>query len=257
MTVNLTQDEYWGKKWDDSIEDVEYTAHLKWTRRYLYRSIDKILKNILTPNSEKNFIEVGCGGGKWLVYSKKRFAFNVSGIDFSSEGCKLAQRAAETANIKANIFCGDFFSFDFRRKKFDVVFSDGFLEHFSDPQFVLSELDRLVKPGGLLITIIPNLRGLHSLYIKLTKKRDIFETHRTLERKELYEIYERLGYTNIRIFYAGSIIPKVIGIPSIFSKLLNIFLIVSPFSTFLEGEKISSTCLIIGKKTGSKREENE
>jgi SAM-dependent methyltransferase len=58
----------------------------------------------------------------------------------------------------------DFFSDEclrLYRESFDVVVSRGFIEHFEDPARVVDRHLELLKPGGLLIITIPNLRGVN------------------------------------------------------------------------------------------------
>ena len=46
---------------------------------------------------------------------------------------------------------------------FDVVMSRGFIEHFDEPSSVVDRHLDLLKPGGLLVVSIPNLRGVNGL----------------------------------------------------------------------------------------------
>ena len=51
-------------------------------------------------------------------------------------------------------------------ESFDVIFSQGLLEHFPDPQPVLTEMNRLLKPGGFIIIDVPQTFNPYTL-IKL------------------------------------------------------------------------------------------
>ena len=57
-----------------------------------------------------------------------------------------------------------FFSETFQelhKGQFDVVISRGFIEHFGDAKSVVSKHAALLRDGGILVVMIPNLRGIY------------------------------------------------------------------------------------------------
>ncbi len=44
---------------------------------------------------------------------------------------------------------------------FDVVYSAGVIEHFEDPSRIVRIHAELLKPGGLALITVPNLRGIY------------------------------------------------------------------------------------------------
>lgn len=76
----------------------------------------------------------------------------------------------------------------------DVVFSSNFLEHLPDKGAVLrtlAECRRVLRPGGLLIVLMPNLRYLHGRYW------DYFDHHTPLTHFSLAEAL-RLSHFTLR-----------------------------------------------------------
>src|SRR5689334_3068852 len=66
--------------------------------------IDEHLKN----RGYKNLLEVGCGSSGWLPYFAKKYNLEVSGIDYSEIGCKLAEENLKMLDIKyEKIICKD------------------------------------------------------------------------------------------------------------------------------------------------------
>jgi 2-polyprenyl-3-methyl-5-hydroxy-6-metoxy-1,4-benzoquinol methylase len=45
------------------------------------------------------------------------------------------------------------------REAFDVVLSGGFIEHFTDVAAIVQKHLQLLKPGGRLVVMIPNLKA--------------------------------------------------------------------------------------------------
>ena len=48
---------------------------------------------------------------------------------------------------------------DLKDKSIDLIIASNVIEHLTDPRSTLLELKRLLKPGGLLMIIVPNWRG--------------------------------------------------------------------------------------------------
>jgi SAM-dependent methyltransferase len=73
---------------------------------------------------------------------------------------------------------GDFFATD-ESRKFDVVYSNGFIEHFTKWEDVLLKHARLVKPGGLLMVSVPNFVGGFQSWFHQTLDHENYERHFT------------------------------------------------------------------------------
>ncbi|MBM4286565.1 MAG: class I SAM-dependent methyltransferase [Deltaproteobacteria bacterium] len=246
----LTNETYWNQKWHDvSTSATGWIRRLFRGRTYIDSCIHKIFLTILPQGPDYKLIEVGCGGGKWIPYFCQEFGYCVTGIDFSTEGMLLAQKNADLANVKATFILANIFDSDLK-EKYDIVFSDGFIEHFRDLGATLSKIADLVNPGGLLITTVPNLTGFHKkLLCWLRKDQEIFESHLAVTKNQLVECYETLGLQEIKFFPIGSIVPKVIVMSRLLRRFLDSVLYFLSFLKIgLEGENISSNYLIIGRK---------
>jgi 2-polyprenyl-3-methyl-5-hydroxy-6-metoxy-1,4-benzoquinol methylase len=115
-------------------------------------------KKFLPENKNAKIIDVGCGDGGFVCWLSEMGYGNSSGIDFSQEQVK----EAEKMGIK-NIFRVD--ARDYLRDKariFDLIFARDVFEHFSK-QETMDILDLLcvsLKPGGKLIIQVANAENL-------------------------------------------------------------------------------------------------
>ena len=98
-------------------------------------------------------LDVGCGNGRFLA--KMRAAgWQVEGTDFDPAAVKHVR---EQLGVPAH--CGDLESAGFPAGSFDVVVLQHVIEHVETPVDLLRECLRILKPGGQLLLITPNVES--------------------------------------------------------------------------------------------------
>ena len=112
--------------------------HLEAIRLY---ELDVALK--LLP-LEGRLLEIGAGTG-WQAQALQNQGYDVSGIDIPSSNLKDDRIWPVTDYDGKNI--------PFENNTFDIVFSSNVLEHIYDFQ---AEIERVLKPGGIVIHILPS-----------------------------------------------------------------------------------------------------
>ena len=127
-------------------------------RSYYDYRFARLFHTLITQGSK--VLEVGCGGSVWLPYFARYLQCEVWGIDYSEPGVSLALSNLEAEGVSGTIVLGDVFNnHEVPPCFFDVVWSAGFIEHFNDIQWVVGKLAKYLKPGGMMITLVPNLDG--------------------------------------------------------------------------------------------------
>lgn len=134
-----------------------------------------VIEPFLRGGEGKTAIEVGCVPGNWLVYLHREFGYTVSGIDYSDKLDYVKANLKYHEVAVGELYPADLFTFE-TPERFDVVFSSGFVEHFSDYNLVIRKHAELAKPGGLVIVIVPNLTHLHR-FLCSTFDRENFKAH--------------------------------------------------------------------------------
>ena len=110
----------------------------------------------LEPLAGTRFLDLGCGVG-WatrIAEERGRVAVPI-GLDFSRTALSLAQQATPPASV-ARWVVGDGTRLPFADASFDRVFSFGSMEHFPDVRQGFVELARILRPGALAVTVVPN-----------------------------------------------------------------------------------------------------
>jgi 2-polyprenyl-6-hydroxyphenyl methylase/3-demethylubiquinone-9 3-methyltransferase len=199
---SLTNQTYWEDVW--RVKDAGLWTDLAWVQhQYQWFAWDRILRQRLKPVPGQRLLEVGCGGGKWLLYFHKTFGYAITGCDYSEAGCAMTRRNLSAAGVEGNILQQDFYTLS---GHFNVIYSHGLIEHFSDPKPVLAQFASLLSSHGVLISLVPNLTGLSGAYHRLLK-RETFATHRAIRLGELKKWYEEIGLHHIEAGALGSIVP--------------------------------------------------
>jgi 2-polyprenyl-3-methyl-5-hydroxy-6-metoxy-1,4-benzoquinol methylase len=182
---------YWDHNWENREIPTAIDPRAKSLDNYANRTFHECFHKTFSSvdTSRQRLLEIGCAGSAWLPYFAKEFGFEVRGIDYSELGCRQAAQVLENEGVEGEIVCADFFSPpEFMLGDFDVVWSRGVLEHFEDTAACASAFSRFLRPGGLMITIIPNLSGVLGLIQRMIN-RPVFDMHVPLARSDLKEAH--------------------------------------------------------------------
>lgn len=106
----------------------------------------------LTLNSQPKILEIGCGSceSAAALISQAR-ASDYYGVDPSHKAIELARQTFPHYHLSV----ASATKLDFENSYFDIVFLNYVLEHLVYPEKLLSEVARVVKPGGIIGMIVP------------------------------------------------------------------------------------------------------
>lgn len=109
------------------------------------------LRSGVVPRAEGDVFEIGCGGGINQKYYDPQRVTSYSGIDPSAKLLDYARAAAQSKGWEADIRQGVGEDIPFDDNRFDTAVCTFTLCSVEDPAKVLSELQRILKPGGKLL----------------------------------------------------------------------------------------------------------
>lgn len=96
-------------------------------------------------------LDVGCGPGTLTVDLARHVAPGaVLGIDRAPEVLEPARRHAAQADAVVEFAVGDVYALALPAASFDVVHAHQVLQHLTDPVAALSEMRRVLRPGGIV-----------------------------------------------------------------------------------------------------------
>ncbi len=111
-------------------------------------------KNIETPLSGINILDIGCGGGL-LSEPMCKLGANVTGIDASRKNINIAKSHAKKNKLDINYICSSPEKLS-NKKKFDVILNMEIIEHVENIQFFLKSCSNLLKKDGLMFVATIN-----------------------------------------------------------------------------------------------------
>lgn len=99
----------------------------------------------------QRLLEIGCGYGAFLVIAREMGAI-VQGIELSSHAAEVGRR-----EFGLEIVTGRVEELGLGDASFDIVTFFDVLEHVTNPTAFMTAVRRLLRPGGTLFFLVPNL----------------------------------------------------------------------------------------------------
>jgi SAM-dependent methyltransferase len=132
-----------------------------------------------------SLLDLGCGRGEFL-HGFIRRNLDGHGVD----GSMMAKAIYPNAKIVTAEL--EDAPLPYRDNTFDVVFSKSVLEHFYYPEKIVREIHRVLKPGGLALTMVPDWEAVYKQFYE-------DYTHRTpFSRTSLHDIFVIQGFEQVQ-----------------------------------------------------------
>ncbi len=117
---------------------------------------EELLKNLLATTNvrDKKVLEIGVGMGGDSIYLAQKGAL-ITALDFTKEALLAAKNNAQREGTQIKTVQADARKIPFPNETFDIIFHQGFLEHFTNPGELLREQSRVLKQKGYLVIDVP------------------------------------------------------------------------------------------------------
>lgn len=202
---------YWTEFWANAALPDPVSIQSNNLSDYVFRKLHSFYKKLFanTDTNKQTLIEIGCGNSVYLSYFSKQFGFKVSGLDYSEYGCAQTNKILERDGVKGDIHFGDLFHPPAALlNSFDVVCSFGVVEHFNDTVDVIKKIGDFLKPGGILITTIPNLTGITGTLQKWMNK-PVYDIHKVMGLSDIENHIKAAGF---EIIASNRLVPVSFGV---------------------------------------------
>jgi SAM-dependent methyltransferase len=128
------------------------------------RPLLRLLADAIPAEGPARILEVGCGTAlDSCLLAAGRDQVQAFACDISDQAVRVARRNAQEFGARLHTFVADLTSLPFPDDFYDMVFSQGVLEHFADPALAMREQVRVLRPGGALVVDVPQKYNVYTL----------------------------------------------------------------------------------------------
>lgn len=171
--------------------------------RYDYKPI--LLRDFAKGRRGKRLLEVGCGLGIELGQLGK-LGFVVTGIDLAPRAIQIANDYMKRQGVRGEARVEDAEELSFDDETFDAVYSCGVLQHTPNIDRAISEIWRVMKPGGDILIILYHRHSWFYVLQRLSGTNIEFESEdapiiNTYTRNELRTLFARFRDIKIQCEY--------------------------------------------------------
>lgn len=122
-----------------------------WANEYGMR---KRCRYVTRHKTAGTLLDVGCAAGTFLLAMRNTARWTVRGVELNAE---VAHQTRERYGL--DVVSGTLEDAHFPSSEFDAITMWDVLEHVYDPAATLADIWRLLKPDGILVVRVPNLRS--------------------------------------------------------------------------------------------------
>lgn len=173
-------------------------------RRALIASLLEATRPFIDADAPQ-LVDIGCGTGANLPMLREAVGPSgaVFGLDFSPLALQWARTEGQRQGGQLHLSQGDALSLPLRDNCADMVTMLDVLEHLSDDNRALGEVQRILKPGGALILSVPAYQHLWSAHD------EALHHFRRYEKAGLNRVLVNAGFRVWRLSFAMSLMPPV------------------------------------------------
>jgi 2-polyprenyl-3-methyl-5-hydroxy-6-metoxy-1,4-benzoquinol methylase len=152
-------------------------APSRWRTNKYEDRLPICIKAIVAKNPSR-VLDVGAGDGRFLDWLSNELQgpAELAGIELNSEAVEIMREKGYDAHV-----CSASSEYPFKDAQFDVVFAGEVIEHVFDPDAMLTECRRVLKPSGTLVITTPNLLAWHNRVLMLLGITPFFVEHSYVE----------------------------------------------------------------------------
>lgn len=133
--------------------DEYYTAENLQIPEFIRGILDKIIEDFATYRTSGRLLDVGFGSAILMQVARDK-GWQASGAEVSRPAIEHAEK------LGFDVFHGELSEAKYPDAHFDVVTASEIIEHCPQPEILLNEVHRILRPGGLFWATTPSAKGL-------------------------------------------------------------------------------------------------
>jgi len=245
----LTSQNYWETYYSNASIDTNKISQIVGN----YDKYWQILVDKNDAKPAKTLIEIGGYPGRYLAYLSDKYKLKTTSLDYNSDTEKIkavmqAFKVEDYELIQADIFSHQ------PTQKYDIVFSNGFIEHFENYDTVLDKHIGYLNDGGTLLVMVPNKRWFRKWYGYLVDYKNLKAHNLKCMKKSVFENFgKRNNLQLLNLEYFGGFQYSLHQDPNLIQKIIYkttkiIFTKINPYIIKNPTKYFSSVLVAVYKK---------
>lgn len=188
--------------------DIEKNHWLMKVRRAIVRN--ELMRFFGRKTKERKVLDFGCGSGIF-VEELANVRYQSYGVDISEEAIKFGKLQG-----RKNLEVLDSHKVKFSDNYFDAIVTLDVLEHLENEEWALKEMERMLKPGGVIVIMVPAFMFLWGV------QDEVSHHYRRYTRPHLVKkIQESTKFEMVRASYFNTFLFLPIAFVRILSRLIG------------------------------------
>lgn len=216
--------------------DSRFGEHLS-SQHFLSRRWNSFLKLLGKTGRAEQALELGVGTGVYIEEASLKFA-RITAVDGSQKMLQQLTQKLQQKNINnVTPLLADATELSgIEAASVDVIYFFGLVEHILDVDKFFTTLLRVLKPGGVVIGVMPNGKcPWYNIRRHIRKTGKHCESDRYYTWQDVKIWREKYGFESCKKIYWGGVPAGTAGLPYIFLRLLERPLELSPFRSWCGG----------------------
>ena len=168
-------------------------------RRHQEKRRFQCISRLVPKQGVMHVLDVGAGSG-WLSEMLVSRGFETNALDLGLDSILRAKKRLERRSIAVPFTEGDVYRLPYRSGSFDAAVASEILEHLEKPKEALSEIARVLRPGGWIIVSTPYRERIEeTLCIHCNRKTPVNAHLHAFDERTLTELLKTAGFTPPRL----------------------------------------------------------
>jgi len=163
---------------------------------FINKRVEEIMAGFSGYRQTNRLLEMGFGAGALLRAAVR--------AGWKTEGVEISKTAADHVREEGlTVFCGGLLEAGYPDGYFDVVVASELLEHVDDPESLVCEVVRILRPGGLFWATTPHVDGVSSRLLGLDWTTVSADHLHLFSKKGLTSLLKSAGFRRVRMNTQG------------------------------------------------------
>ena len=184
---------------EEIFDDINQIEETHWWYKARRAIIFDWLTRVLASYKNPKILDIGCGTGFNISHLHQLGYDQVTGLDFSLDALEYCRSRQLKTLIR-----GDAENLPICPAHYDIAITLDVIEHLRNDLHALSEIHRVLKPGGTLIIFVPAFQFLWSL------QDEVGHHQRRYSAQELKEKVKQAGFELKKLSYVNSLLFPVV-----------------------------------------------